>query len=118
MISTIMLGMCACMLLGHFWGRFNWQGAIASLIGCTATSVTFIFQDNWMLFWGNPVVPSLSLALFSGIIVSLVTPKSARTKGEAFEVLAAEPNKMESGSGKLGVNTPSSTGMYDSGVSN
>ncbi len=41
MISMIMSGMFICTMLGRFWTRFNWQGAVAALrrrrgIGCGA----------------------------------------------------------------------------------
>lgn len=31
MISMIMSGMFICTMLGRFWTRFNWQGAVAAL---------------------------------------------------------------------------------------
>ncbi|STS79946.1 Pantothenate:Na+ symporter [Klebsiella pneumoniae] len=33
MISMIMSGMFICTMLGRFWTRFNWQGAVAALAG-------------------------------------------------------------------------------------
>lgn len=30
MISMIMSGMFICTMLGRFWTRFNWQGAVAA----------------------------------------------------------------------------------------
>lgn len=109
MISTVLSGMCACMLLGHFWDRFNWQGALGSLAGGSITAIVVLFQDNWLAYWGNPVIPSLSMALVSGTLISLVSPKSARSKEEALEILTAERNKMESvspkGVGKLTIAT-------------
>lgn len=41
MISMIMSGMFICTMLGRFWTRFNWQGAVAAPwrrrgIGCGA----------------------------------------------------------------------------------
>ncbi len=32
MISMIMSGMFICTMLGRFWTRFNWQGAVAALV--------------------------------------------------------------------------------------
>lgn len=93
MISTIMAGMCACGLLGRFWPRYNWQGAVASLVGgaCVALVVMQWFND----FWGNPIVPALASALLLGIIVSLITPEQTLTPEQALAQLDAERAEME-----------------------
>lgn len=90
MISTLMSGLCACSLLGRFWQRFNWQGALAALITGSATAVAFMFNASWNAYWGNPCIPSVGMALLLGIAVSLATPPNALSRAEALEVLTRE----------------------------
>ncbi|MBO2888893.1 sodium:solute symporter family protein, partial [Providencia rettgeri] len=42
MISMIMSGMFICTMLGRFWTRFNWQGAVAALAGGAGASVAVL----------------------------------------------------------------------------
>ena len=71
MISTVMAGLFACGLLGRFWSRYNWQGALASLLAGSVTSIVVMIASNE--FWGNPIIPAVSAALACGIIVALLT---------------------------------------------
>ncbi len=95
MISTVMSGLCACSLLGRFWERFNWQGAVSALLSGSMTSLLVISQDSWTEYWGNPILPSLTIALLAGFLVSCVTPASAISRPEALTILAKERALME-----------------------
>ncbi|WEM41211.1 sodium:solute symporter family protein [Photobacterium sp. DA100] len=95
MISTVMSGMFVCGMLGRFWGRYNWQGALATLAGASAASFSVMFNADWTAFWGNPVIPSVTTALVAGVVVSLVTPANKVSKEEAQAILDAERAAME-----------------------
>ncbi|MGF1700354.1 sodium:solute symporter family protein [Photobacterium makurazakiensis] len=95
MISTVMSGMFVCGMLGRFWSRYNWQGAIATLAGASAASFTIMMSSDFTAFWGNPVIPSVLTALTAGVVVSIVTPANAVTKEEALAILDAERAGME-----------------------
>ncbi|MGR5079487.1 sodium:solute symporter family protein [Photobacterium swingsii] len=95
MISTVMSGMFVCGMLGRFWNRYNWQGALATLAGASIASFAVMFNANWSAFWGNPCIPSVLTALVAGVAVSLVTPANTVTKEEAKAILDAERNAME-----------------------
>ncbi|MGF1680045.1 sodium:solute symporter family protein [Photobacterium minamisatsumaniensis] len=95
MISTVMSGMFVCGMLGRFWSRYNWQGAIATLAGASAASFTVMMSGDFTAFWGNPVIPSVLTALTVGVVVSLVTPVNSVTKEEALAILDAERAGME-----------------------
>lgn len=89
MISTVMTGLCVCGLLGRFWPRFNWQGAVAALFAGAVSSqlVIWLAED----FWGNPVLPSLAAALLAAVGVGLVTPPGGgRLPPCAADTAAAE----------------------------
>ncbi|MGF1691728.1 sodium:solute symporter family protein [Photobacterium kagoshimensis] len=102
MISTVMSGMFVCGMLGRFWNRYNWQGALATLAGASLASFAVMFNADWSAFWGNPCIPSVLTALVAGVAVSLVTPANTVTKEEAKAILDAERNGME----QSGTTTP------------
>ena len=79
MISTVMAGLFVCGLLGRYWPRYTWQGALASLIAGSAMSLTVMATSNG--FWGNPILPAVFAALLLGGIVSLLT--AAARKGDS-----------------------------------
>lgn len=97
MIATIMAGMFVCGVLGRFWPRYNWQGAIGSLLGGALTSLTMIVTGTDAA-WGNPIIPSVGAALIAGVVLSLLTPPQALTPEQALERLDFEREQMESNS--------------------
>lgn len=97
MISTVMSGMFVCGFLGRFWTRYNWQGAIATLVGASAASFSLILNDSWMAYWGNPVLPSVGTAFAVGMLVSLLTPKNTVSHEQALMLLDEERSMMEGG---------------------
>lgn len=103
MISTVMSGMFICAILGRFWPRFNWQGAMATLIVASATSFAVIAYAQ--AFWGNPVLPSMAAAVVAGVLASLLTPAPSITPEQALSILAAERDQME------GIDPPGSVGV-------
>ncbi|EQB37792.1 hypothetical protein M948_04315 [Virgibacillus sp. CM-4] len=90
MSSTIMTGLLVAALLGKYWRRATWQGGIASLIGGSGTSFTIISNENFIEFWGNPVIPSLIVSFLAGLIVSYCSPKKKITNDEALKKLEEE----------------------------
>jgi enamine deaminase RidA (YjgF/YER057c/UK114 family) len=95
MIVTVMAGMFVCGLLGRFWNRYNWQGAVATLIAASSTSVAIIMNEAWMAYWGNPSIPAVLAALGTGVVVILLTPASQVTREQALALLARERESME-----------------------
>lgn len=96
MISTVMSGMFACGLLGKFWSRYTWQGAIASLVAASVTSFAVMWSEAALAVLGNPILPAVSLALGAGIAVSLLTPRNRVSPQQALELLAAQRNATDS----------------------
>ncbi|MBT2218038.1 sodium:solute symporter family protein [Virgibacillus dakarensis] len=90
MSSTIMTGLLVAALLGKFWSRATWQGGIASLIGGSGTSLVIITNESFSAFWGNPVIPALTIALVAGIIISCITPRKTISKEDALRKLKEE----------------------------
>jgi len=90
MISMIMSGMFICTMLGRFWTRFNWQGAVAALAGGAIASMVVLMDSSWMAFWGNPCLPSVLTSLIAGVGVTLITPASSMSREEALEMITRE----------------------------
>nr|WP_297457766.1 sodium:solute symporter family protein [uncultured Halomonas sp.] len=95
MIATVLAGMFVCGMLGRFWPRYNWQGAIATLIAASATSLAVIAHDGWSAFWGNPSIPAVLAATVVGVAVSLLTPASRVSEAEALAIIDKERERME-----------------------
>lgn len=95
MIATIMAGLFAAGVLGRFWPRYNWQGAVASLVSGAIASLLVLgyFSD----FWGNPIIPAVTSAFAAGILVSLATPAQRLTSTQALAQLDQEREQIESG---------------------
>ena len=84
MIATVMGGMFVCGVLGRFWPRYNWQGALATLVAGSATSLAVIANAEWNALWGNPILPAVGMAVLSGVVVSLATPRSQVSHEQAM----------------------------------
>lgn len=95
MISMVMSGLFVCGLLGRFWPRFNWQGALAALATAAATSLTVSLHGGWNTLWGNPVIPAVCAALLAAVVATLCTPVSAVSREQALVQLDAERRRME-----------------------
>ncbi|UOQ44198.1 sodium:solute symporter family protein [Halobacillus salinarum] len=96
-ISTVMSGLFIAALLGKFWGRANWQGGIASLIGGSLTSFIILSNESMMAFWGNPILPSLLIALAANVIISLLFPPQQITREESLRLLEEERTRLDEG---------------------
>lgn len=94
MIATVMAGLFVCGLLGRFWPRFNWAGALAALL--TASITSLIIANFYAEFWGNPVIPAVLAALLAGVLVALITPADALNQEQALAQLEHEREQMES----------------------
>ncbi len=95
MIATVLAGLFVCGMLGRFWPRYNWQGAVATLVSASATSLAIISHDGWTAVWGNPSIPAVLVATAGGVVVSLLTPASRVSDAQALAVLDEERKRME-----------------------
>ncbi|GAA0822664.1 sodium:solute symporter family protein [Colwellia asteriadis] len=87
MIAVLMSGMCVCGLLGRLWPKYNWQGAIATLIAGMSSAILVSTNESWNSFFGNSVLPALVCATLAGVIVTLLTYKRTPVNNN---VIAAE----------------------------
>jgi len=95
MISTLMSGICVTALLGRFWKRATWQGAIAALIMGSVTSFVVLSMPSLSTYFGNPIIPALAGAALAHVIVSFATPMNQISEAEAFEHINKERKAMD-----------------------
>lgn len=72
MISILMSGLCVCGLLGRLWPRYNWQGAIATLLAGMSTAIIVSSYQPWKDFFGNPALPAITCAAIAGVIITVI----------------------------------------------
>ncbi len=95
MISTLMSGICVTAILGRFWKRATWQGAVAALISGSVISFGILMIPSFLEFWGNPIFPSLTGATLFHIGISFLTPKNKITPEKALEIINMEREEMD-----------------------
>ena len=95
MISTLMSGICVTAILGRFWKRATWQGAIAALISGSVISFTILSITSVSEYFGNPIIPSLIGATVTHILVSFMTPRNEVSDQEALNIINQERKAMD-----------------------
>jgi SSS family solute:Na+ symporter len=88
-LPVTMSGLAVIILLGRFWKRATWQGALAALVVTPVVSLTIMFIPTQGAFWSNPVIPASIAGLLAHIITSLLTPRNPRP----FEQVVEEMHK-------------------------
>ncbi len=87
MISMLMSGLFVCSILGRFWLRFNWQGALTALLSGMLVSIVVLVKADWLAYWGNPCIPSVVGSFVSAIFVTVMTPASKISRQQALEMI-------------------------------
>lgn len=90
MISMLMSGLFVCSILGRFWLRFNWQGALTALLSGMLVSIVVLIKADWLAYWGNPCIPSVVGSFVSAVFVTLMTPASKISRQQALEMITLE----------------------------
>lgn len=103
MIAMLMSGLFVCSMLGRFWLRFNWQGALTSLVSGMVVSAAILMHAEWLAFWGNPCIPSVLGSLAGGVVVTLLTPASKVSRAEALEMITRERESQPEPGAKVAV---------------
>jgi SSS family solute:Na+ symporter len=90
MIATLMSGMFVIALLGRFWLRLTWQGALAALMGALLTSAVILNHPSWLMFWGNPCLPALAVSFSLACMVSLLSKPSDISREQALQIITMQ----------------------------
>ena len=97
-LPLTMSGLAVIILLGRFWKRSTWQGALAALITTPTVSLAVMFIPRQAKFWENPTIPATVVGLIAHIVVSRLTPPSQRSFEEVAEALSRERQAIEGAS--------------------
>jgi SSS family solute:Na+ symporter len=94
-LPLTMSGLAVIILLGRFWKRATWQGALAALIATPTVALTVMFVPFLSNFWGNPTIPATAAGLIIHFVVSLLTPSPQHNFDEVARSLAEERQAIE-----------------------
>jgi len=96
-LPLTMSGLAIIILVGRFWRRATWQGALAALIATPAVSVGCSFYFSKSL--PNPSIPATLGGVLALVLVSLVTPPTATSFEQVAETLARQRQEIETTGG-------------------
>jgi solute:Na+ symporter, SSS family len=88
-LPLTMSGLGVIILLGRFWPRATWKGALAALITTPVASLVA------MRFWENPTLPATLAGAVALVAVSLMTKPNQRSFGEVAEAMTYERQSIE-----------------------
>lgn len=92
-LPITMSGLAIVILMGRFWKRATWQGAMAALV--ITPVITLIAREFFATaFWNNAVILAAP-GFVVHFIVSLLTPKPSRTFEEVATALTQERQNIE-----------------------
>jgi SSS family solute:Na+ symporter len=90
-LPLTMSGLAVIILIGRFWKRATWQGAVATLVVTPVVSLTV------MNFWKgmDPILPATAIGVLVQIVVSLLTPPKRYSFDEVAETMARQRQGIE-----------------------
>jgi solute:Na+ symporter, SSS family len=89
-LPLTMSGLAVIILLGLFWRRATWQGALAALIVTPVVALAVMVIPAQTAFWNNPIVPATAAGVIAHAVVSLITPRGTRAFAETAELQGHE----------------------------
>jgi SSS family solute:Na+ symporter len=89
-LPLTMSGIAVIILLGLFWKRATWQGALAALITTPLVTLAVTFIPAQTDFWNNATIPATLSGFIAHVVVSLLTPRQTRSFEEVAEALSHE----------------------------
>ncbi len=93
-LPITMSGLAIIILMGRFWRRGTWQGALAALIATPVVSLAVTLVPSQVGFLNNAIVPTLA-GIISHVIVSLLTPPTSPGFEQVAEALNCERRAVE-----------------------
>ena len=93
-LPVTMSGLAIIILLGRFWKRATWQGAIAALVITPSVSLLGMFAPPSAAWLNNAVIPTLA-GILAHVIVSAVTPPTKRSLEDVVAVMQQQRQAVE-----------------------
>jgi SSS family solute:Na+ symporter len=72
-LSVILSGLAIVILLGKYWKRSTWQGAVTAIIVGAIVSLIVMYVPSQREFWVRPIIPATLAAFIGEVLVSLFT---------------------------------------------
>jgi SSS family solute:Na+ symporter len=94
-LPLTMSGLGVIILLGRFWKRATWEGALAALITTPAVSLVVMLIPAQAKFWNNPTIPATVAGLIAHVVVSRLTPPAQRSFQETAQAMSRERQAIE-----------------------
>jgi solute:Na+ symporter, SSS family len=94
-LPLTMTGLAVIIVLGRFWKRTTWQGALAALITTPAVALIVKYVPGQEDFWKSPIIPATVAGVIAHFVVSWLTPPSQRSFEEVATVLTREREAVE-----------------------
>jgi SSS family solute:Na+ symporter len=93
-LPLTMSGLAVIILLGRFWQRSTWQGALAALIVTPAVTLGARFVPIETIRT-EPIIPATIIGAIAHVAVSLCTPPRQHSFDEIAAVMTRERNAIE-----------------------
>jgi SSS family solute:Na+ symporter len=94
-LPLTMSGLGVIIILGRFWRRATWQGALAALIATPAVSLA-LMNVSWIkTHLGDATIPATLAGVVAHLIISWATPPKQRSFEEVAEALSREREAIE-----------------------
>jgi SSS family solute:Na+ symporter len=93
-LPMTMSGLAIIILLGRFWKRATWQGAVAALVTTPIVAISIKCLPAPSQVWNNAVIPTAA-GILAHVIVSAATPPSTRSFTEVAAAMTSERQSIE-----------------------
>lgn len=93
-LPLTMSGLAIIILIGRFWRRSTWQGALAALVVTPIASLAVMFSPARAGFLNNAIIPAF-VGMFAHVIVSLLTPPTSPGFEQVVEMMNRERRAVE-----------------------
>ena len=94
-LPVTMSGLAVIILMGRFWKRANWQGALAALVTTPAVSLAVLFIPAQAKFWGYPAIPAVLAGVLAQLVVGSLTSRNTHSFEEVAGAMSRERQAIE-----------------------
>jgi len=93
-LPVTMSGLAIIILIGRFWKRGTWQGALATLVVTPIASLAVMFAPARLGYLNNAVIPTL-IGILAHVVVSLLSPPTTPGFDQVVETMNRERRALE-----------------------
>ncbi len=94
-LPLTMSGLGVIILMGRFWKRSTWQGALTALIATPVVTLILMFIPIHNVITNDPIIPATIAGILSLIVVSLFTPEKQLSFEKVAEAMTEERQHVE-----------------------